>query len=129
MANFQVSGTDSVRFVVASLDLASVKSVPEQLRMLLFEELARDKFFYSDDNGLLVGIRLGDYKYVFSEQRKQGTLGVWAEAFTTLRLQKIFNEFAASSTRCSNCSSKSAACNSWTRADARNLASVFPREW
>ena len=33
----------------------------------------------------------GDYKYVFSEQRMQGTLGVWAEPFTTLRLQKIFN--------------------------------------
>jgi arylsulfatase A-like enzyme len=52
---------------------------------------ARDRFFYSDDDGLLVGFRLGDYKYVFSEQRMQGTLGVWAEPFTTLRLQKIFN--------------------------------------
>ena len=52
---------------------------------------ARDKFFYSDDDGLLVGIRWGDYKYVFSEQRKEGTMGVWAEPFTTLRLQKIFN--------------------------------------
>lgn len=54
---------------------------------------ARDKFFYSDDDGLLVGFRQGDYKYVFSEQRKEGTLGVWAEPFTTLRLQKIFNLF------------------------------------
>ena len=52
---------------------------------------ARDRFFYSDDDGLLVGIRQGDYKYVFSEQRKQGTMGLWAEPFTTLRLQKIFN--------------------------------------
>jgi arylsulfatase len=52
---------------------------------------ARDKFFYSDDDGLLVGYRQGDYKYVFSEQRKEGTMGVWAEPFTTLRLQKIFN--------------------------------------
>jgi arylsulfatase A-like enzyme len=52
---------------------------------------ARDKFFYSDDDGLLVAMREGDYKYVFSEQRKEGTLGVWAEPFTTLRLQKIFN--------------------------------------
>jgi arylsulfatase A-like enzyme len=54
---------------------------------------ARDKFFYSDDDGLLVGFRTGDYKYVFSEQRMQGTLGLWAEPFTTLRLQKIFNLF------------------------------------
>jgi arylsulfatase len=52
---------------------------------------ARDKFFYSDDDGLLVCLRQGDYKYVFSEQRKQGTMGLWAEPFTTLRLQKIFN--------------------------------------
>ena len=52
---------------------------------------ARDKFFYSDDDGLLVAMRQGDYKYVFSEQRKEGTMGVWAEPFTTLRLQKIFN--------------------------------------
>ena len=52
---------------------------------------ARDKFFYSDDDGLLVGFRLGDYKYVFSEQRMQGTMGLWAEPFTTLRLQKMFN--------------------------------------
>lgn len=51
----------------------------------------RDKFFYTDDDGLLVGMREGDYKYVFAEQRLQGTLGVWAEPFTKLRLQKIFN--------------------------------------
>ena len=52
---------------------------------------ARDTFFYSDDDGLLVGLRQGDYKYVFSEQRSPGTMEVWAEPFTTLRLQKIFN--------------------------------------
>jgi arylsulfatase len=52
---------------------------------------ARNEFFYSDDDGLLVAMRKGDYKYVFSEQRKEGTMGVWAEPFTTLRLQKIFN--------------------------------------
>lgn len=54
---------------------------------------AREKFFYTDDDGLLVGIRQGDYKYVFAEQRLQGTMGVWAEPFTKLRLQKIFNLF------------------------------------
>jgi arylsulfatase A-like enzyme len=52
---------------------------------------ARKLFFYSDDDGLLVGLRKGDYKYVFSEQRVPGTMQVWAEPFTTLRLQKIFN--------------------------------------
>jgi arylsulfatase A-like enzyme len=54
---------------------------------------ARDKFFYSDDDGLLVGMRKGPMKYVFSEQRKPGTMGVWAEPFTTLRMQKIYNLF------------------------------------
>ncbi|HWK33303.1 MAG TPA: arylsulfatase [Hyphomicrobium sp.] len=52
---------------------------------------ARDKFFYSDDDGTLVAMRQGDYKYVFSEQRAPGTMEVWAEPFTTLRLQKIYN--------------------------------------
>jgi arylsulfatase A-like enzyme len=52
---------------------------------------ARTKFFYTDDDGLLVGMRQGDYKYVFSEQRKPGTMAVWSDPFTTLRLQKIFN--------------------------------------
>jgi arylsulfatase A-like enzyme len=54
---------------------------------------ARDKFFYTDDDGLLVGYRQGDYKYVFAEQRSPGTMQVWAEPFTKLRLQKIFNLF------------------------------------
>ncbi|MBO9571925.1 MAG: arylsulfatase [Chitinophagaceae bacterium] len=52
---------------------------------------ARTQFFYSDDDGDLVGFRDGDYKYVYEEQRLAGTLGVWAEPFTRLRLQKIFN--------------------------------------
>lgn len=52
---------------------------------------ARDKFFYTDDDGLLVAFRKGDYKYVYAEQRLAGTMGVWAEPFTKLRLQKTFN--------------------------------------
>jgi len=54
---------------------------------------ARDKFFYTDDDGMLVSMRQGDYKYVFAEQRLAGTMGVWAEPFTKLRLQKIYNLF------------------------------------
>jgi len=52
---------------------------------------ARNNFFYSDDDGLLVSVRIGDYKYVFAEQRSQGTLEGWAEPFTVPRLQKIYN--------------------------------------
>jgi arylsulfatase A-like enzyme len=54
---------------------------------------ARDRFFYADDDGELVAYRHGDYKYVFEEQRAPGTMQVWAEPFTKLRLQKIFNLF------------------------------------
>jgi arylsulfatase len=53
---------------------------------------ARDNFFYANDDGLLVAFRKGDLKYVYSEQRMAGTMGLWAEPFTTLRLQKIFNQ-------------------------------------
>jgi arylsulfatase len=52
---------------------------------------ARDIFWYTDDDMDLVGMRKGPYKYVFEEQRKEGTMGVWAEPFTRLRMQKIFN--------------------------------------
>ena len=54
---------------------------------------ARDIFWYTDDDMELVGLRKGPYKYVFAEQRKEGTMGLWAEPFTKLRLQKIFNLF------------------------------------
>ena len=52
---------------------------------------ARTRSSTRTTTALLVAMRKGDYKYVFSEQRKEGTMGVWAEPFTTLRLQKIFN--------------------------------------
>lgn len=54
---------------------------------------ARNIFFYADDDGDLVAMRQGDYKYVFEEQRLPGTMGVWAEPFTNLRMQKIYNLF------------------------------------
>jgi arylsulfatase len=52
---------------------------------------ARDTFFYTDDDCELVAYRKGDYKYLFEEQRSPGTMQVWAEPFTKLRLQKIYN--------------------------------------
>jgi arylsulfatase len=54
---------------------------------------ARNSFFYSDDDGMLVALRVGDYKNGFAEQRMQGTLGLWAEPFTKLRLTKLYNLF------------------------------------
>jgi arylsulfatase A-like enzyme len=52
---------------------------------------ARNTFFYADDDGLLVALRVGDYKMSFAEQRLQGTMGVWAEPFTMLRMTKVYN--------------------------------------
>ncbi|HZS19080.1 MAG TPA: arylsulfatase [Candidatus Udaeobacter sp.] len=52
---------------------------------------ARNTFFYSDDDGLLVGMRIGDYKLSFAEQRMPGTMAVWGEPFTQLRLTKVYN--------------------------------------
>ena len=52
---------------------------------------ARNIFLYADDDGMLIGLRKGPMKYVYAEQRLQGTMGVWAEPFTKLRMQKIFN--------------------------------------
>jgi arylsulfatase len=51
----------------------------------------RQGFVYFDDDGNLVALRAGNFKLVFMEQRCQGTLQIWAEPFTVLRLPKVFN--------------------------------------
>ena len=53
----------------------------------------RSTFFYTDDDGMLVAMRQGDWKMSFAEQRLEGTMGVWAEPFTKLRLTKLYNLF------------------------------------
>jgi arylsulfatase len=51
----------------------------------------RKEFFYFDDDGDLVALRYEHWKVVFEEQRAQGTMRIWAEPFTKLRLPKLFN--------------------------------------
>jgi arylsulfatase A-like enzyme len=51
----------------------------------------RREFFYFNDDGDLVALRYENWKVVFMEQRAQGTLQVWAEPFTVLRLPKLFD--------------------------------------
>jgi arylsulfatase len=51
----------------------------------------RKEFLYFGDEGSLMGLRYDNWKIVFSEQRSPGTMGIWAEPFTELRLPKIFN--------------------------------------
>jgi arylsulfatase len=51
----------------------------------------RVEYFYFSDDGDLTGLRYDNWKLVFKEQRAPGTLRVWAEPFTDLRVPKIFN--------------------------------------
>lgn len=55
------------------------------------DESPRRGFFYFSDDGDLVALRFENWKIVFAEQRAQGTLRVWAEPFTPLRVPKLFN--------------------------------------
>lgn len=51
----------------------------------------RKDFFYFSDDGDLTALRYDNWKLVFAEQRKAGTLAVWAEPYTHLRCPKLFN--------------------------------------
>ncbi|OBQ52791.1 arylsulfatase [Tamlana sp. s12] len=55
------------------------------------ERSPRREFFYFNDDTQLTGIRYENWKLVFLEQRQEGTLKIWAEPFTPLRLPKMFN--------------------------------------
>ena len=55
------------------------------------ERSPRKVFFYFSDDGDMMGIRYDNWKIVFMEQRLQGTMQVWGEPFTRLRLPKMFN--------------------------------------
>ncbi len=55
------------------------------------EKSPRESFLYCNDDQQLVGLRYDNWKLVFMEQRATGTLRVWSEPFTTLRVPKIFN--------------------------------------
>jgi hypothetical protein len=51
----------------------------------------RPGFFYFSDDGDLLALRYDNWKIVFAEQRSRGTLELWAEPFTHLRVPKLFN--------------------------------------
>lgn len=50
----------------------------------------RSEFFYFSDDGKLIGMRNGDWKLVFAEQRAR-QFKVWREPFVTLRIPKVFH--------------------------------------
>jgi arylsulfatase A-like enzyme len=55
------------------------------------EKSPRKLFTYISDDGDILGLRYHNWKIVFMEQRCKGTMAVWAEPFTRLRLPKLFN--------------------------------------
>jgi arylsulfatase A-like enzyme len=55
------------------------------------DQSPRQHFFYVSDDGDLTAVRYDNWKIVFLEQRATGTLQVWAEPYTVLRVPKIFN--------------------------------------
>ncbi|MBC9175682.1 arylsulfatase [Pseudoroseomonas ludipueritiae] len=50
----------------------------------------RDEFFYFDDDGELVAVRKGRWKFVFAEQRSHG-FRVWMDPFVHLRIPLIID--------------------------------------
>ncbi|MDH4073909.1 MAG: arylsulfatase [Gammaproteobacteria bacterium] len=51
----------------------------------------RREIFYFTDDGDLSALRYQDWKLIFMEQRATGTLELWANPFTPLRVPLIFN--------------------------------------
>jgi arylsulfatase len=55
------------------------------------EESPRIEFFYFSDDGDLVAFRYDNWKIVFMQQRKQGTLALWGEPFVATRIPYLYN--------------------------------------
>jgi len=55
------------------------------------ESSPRQGLVYFSDDGDVLAMRFDNWKIVFMEQRLPGTLAVWANPFTPLRVPKLFN--------------------------------------
>jgi len=55
------------------------------------KEGRRHEIFYFSDDGDLTALRYDDWKLIFMEQRMDGTLALWANPFTPLRVPLILN--------------------------------------
>lgn len=51
----------------------------------------RESFIYCTDEQQVAALRFNNWKMLFMEQRSPGTLQVWAEPFTTLRVPRLYN--------------------------------------
>ena len=50
----------------------------------------RKEFHYFDDGAMPVGVRVGDWKIIYAENRAR-TMALWTEPFVVLRMFKIYN--------------------------------------
>jgi arylsulfatase A-like enzyme len=55
------------------------------------DEHPRKEFFYFSDDGDLTGLRYDNWKVVFAQQRKEGTMAIWSEPYTFTRMPWLFN--------------------------------------
>jgi arylsulfatase len=55
------------------------------------DKCPRRGFVYFNDDGDVVAVRYENWKAVFLEQRAPGTMRIWAEPFTVLRMPKFFD--------------------------------------
>jgi arylsulfatase len=55
------------------------------------KEGRRHELFYFSDDGDLTALRYNDWKVIFMEQKDTGTLSVWGNPFTPLRIPLLFN--------------------------------------
>jgi len=55
------------------------------------EESPREEILYFTDDGDLSALRYNDWKLIFLEQKKWGTMRAWVEPFTPLRAPLLFN--------------------------------------
>jgi arylsulfatase len=55
------------------------------------KESPRKEFLYWSDDGELLAVRVGDWKFTFSEQRVRGGFDVWREPFVHMRAHRLYN--------------------------------------
>lgn len=55
------------------------------------DKAPRNEIFYFSDDGDLTALRYQDWKLVFMEQRVEGTLALWGNPFTPLRIPLMFH--------------------------------------
>jgi len=55
------------------------------------KESPRREFFYFSDDGDLTALRFDNWKFVYAQQRAEGTMLIWGEPYVKTRLPWLFN--------------------------------------